>query len=110
VSTIQLRRYQLAPDSMDSFLWWWRERLLPVRRQYGFEILFGLINHEANEFVWAVRHPGDKVAFDHADKAYSTSPERASAVIGLPPDLVLATHVHKVQAVAAEGLIGGKWR
>lgn len=109
MSTIQLRRYQLGPDSLDTFLWWWRERLLPVRRQYGFEILFGLINHEANEFVWAVRHSGDETAFDDADKAYSTSRERALAVVGLPPDLVLATHVHKVQAIDDDGLIGGKW-
>jgi hypothetical protein len=106
MSTIQLRRYQLAPGSLDTFLWWWRERLLPVRRQYGFEILFGLINDEANEFVWAVRHVGDETAFDDADKAYSTSPERALATKGLPPDLVLATHVHKVKAIDGDALTG----
>jgi hypothetical protein len=77
---VQLRRYQILPGEMDDFLKWWPS-ILPVREQYGFEVLFAFVDESTNQFVWAVRHDGD---FDAAEKTYMDSPERAAAFEGVP--------------------------
>ena len=45
METVQLRRYVMEPGRMDEFLTWF-PRLLPVRQQYGFRVLFALADRE----------------------------------------------------------------
>jgi len=80
MSTVQLRRYQLQPGEMDAFVTWWHN-LVPVREQYGFRVLFALVDESTNQFVWAVTHGGD---FDEAESVYNASPERAAVFAGTP--------------------------
>lgn len=77
---IQLRRYELVPGEMDSFLAWF-PNIIPVREKYGFKVVFACADRENNEFVWAVTHDGD---FDAAVEVYNASPERAKVFEGQP--------------------------
>ena len=74
----QLRRYAVAEGELDRFVEWFAQ-IAPVRKKYGFTIEFAYADHERNEFVWAVSHPGD---FDAATAEYHDSPERAAAFDG----------------------------
>ncbi len=80
MATVQLRRYQISPGEMDAFVEWW-PALLPVRKQYGFDVLFAYVDESTNQFVWAVSHEDD---FDAAEKVYLDSPERAAVFADVP--------------------------
>jgi hypothetical protein len=98
-NTIQLRRYELVPEERDAFLAWWRERLLPVRKAHGFEIVFAYLLADTDEFIWAVSYDGDAEEFKRAEDEYLKAPDREAAFAGIPQRVrVLKTHL--VQAVA----------
>jgi hypothetical protein len=92
MSHVQLRRYEISPGAMDTFLAAWRAATV-VRRQYGFEILFAYVDEERNEFVWAVAHDGD---FAAAEAKYYAAPERA-ALPADPRDSIAVQHVAMVR-------------
>jgi late competence protein required for DNA uptake (superfamily II DNA/RNA helicase) len=97
---VQLRRYQIVPGEMDAFVAWW-PGLVPARQQYGFEVLFALVDGSTNQFVWAVSYEGDETEFDEAEKVYLASPERADMFAGMPKR-VAESFVTKVQAIYPE--------
>jgi hypothetical protein len=98
-NTIQLRRYELVPGERDAFLAWWRERLLPVRKAHGFEIVFAYLLADTDEFIWAVSYDGDAEEFKRAEDEYLKAPDREAAFAGIPQRVrVLKTHL--VEAVA----------
>jgi hypothetical protein len=76
----QLRRYELVPGTLEDFVAWF-PRVVEARQRHGFEVVFAAADHDAQEFVWAVRHPGD---FAQAEAEYNASPERAAAFLGQP--------------------------
>ena len=94
MSGVQLRRYEIKPGEMDTFLEAWRG-VVPVRSQYGFTVVAAFVNVDDNEFTWVVRHDGD---FDQAEKDYYAAPERA-ALPGNPAAHVAAAHVAMVTPV-----------
>ena len=73
----QLRRYQVKPGQMDAFLSAWRDQAVPVRTLYGFEVLASWRSEDDAQFGWLVAFTGDG-AFEDAEKAYYSSPERAA--------------------------------
>lgn len=75
----QVRVYQLQPGQLDTFVREWRERIVPLRRRFGFEVLSAWASVEDDTFVWVLAHEG---SFAEADRAYYLSPERAA----LDPD------------------------
>ncbi|GAA3528444.1 hypothetical protein GCM10022222_09350 [Amycolatopsis ultiminotia] len=75
--TVQLRRYQVKSDELEGFVNRWH-LVLPVRRQYGFEVLFAFVDRSTNQFVWAVSHEGESDEFDAAEKLLMESPEGAA--------------------------------
>lgn len=83
MATVQLRRYELVDGMMDDFVAWF-PGIVPVRAQYGFEVLFAYADREHDEFVWAVRFDGDEAAFRAAEAVYTASPERAAVFAGQP--------------------------
>ncbi len=94
MATVQLRRYQISPGEMDAFVEWWPS-IVAVRKQYGFEVLFGFVDESTNQFVWAVSTDGD---FDSAEKTYMDSAERAAVFAGVP-NRVDETFVTKVNVL-----------
>lgn len=97
MATVQLRRYELVPGMADDFAAWW-PRIVEVRKQYGFEVLFGLLDREGNEFTWAVRHEGDHAQFKATEEVYTASPERAAVFEG-QPKRVETLHLSMVEQV-----------
>lgn len=73
----QLRRYQVKPGQMDAFLSAWRDHAVPVRTQYGFEVLASWRSEDDSQFGWLVAYTGEGV-FEDAEKAYYGSAERAA--------------------------------
>jgi hypothetical protein len=69
----QLRIYEVKHGEMDEWLTDWREKVVPLRRSFGFEIVGAWVIEEENRFVWIVGHEGD---FGARDDAYYASPER----------------------------------
>ena len=75
--TTLLRRYTIKGDEWDAYLDVWR-RIVAVRKRHGFDVLFALVDREANLFTWAVHHPGD---IEMAARAYYADPERVELEI-----------------------------
>jgi hypothetical protein len=73
--TYQLRSYVVKPGEMDEWLTEWREKVLPLRRKFGFEVVGAWIVEEENRFVWVLGHDGD---FGARNDEYYASPERES--------------------------------
>jgi hypothetical protein len=81
MATTQLRRYQLPAADMPAFIEWWQTMLVPVRAEFGFEVVFAAADHEAGEFTWAVSHDGD---FAAAEAIYMESAGRTEALAKVP--------------------------
>ena len=82
--TLQLRRYQLTPETLDPFVGWWQEDLLPVRRAFGFAVPFACVVPETAELVWVVALPGDEESFTEAEKRYNAWPDRLASMSRQP--------------------------
>jgi hypothetical protein len=89
----ELRIYRAKPGMLDDFVREWRERVLPLRRAHGFEVIGPWVTDD-EQFVWIIGHE-DLAA---ADAAYYASPDRAA----LEPDparyLADAEHVSMAAA------------
>ncbi len=75
----QVHVYRIAPGELDTFVEEWREKVAPLRRSFGFDVLGTWASEEDDTFLWVIAHDGD---FATADRAYYSSPERAA----LEPD------------------------
>ncbi len=71
---------------------------LRTAEQYGFTILFALLDRETGEFTWAVGHDNDD--FDAAEAVYMASPERREVFDRERPE-VTPTRVAKVEAIVS---------
>jgi hypothetical protein len=72
---LQIRVYRMKPGSLPTFEQEWRERVVPLRRHFGFQILGAWASEAEDTFVWIIGHERD---FEAADRAYYMSPERAA--------------------------------
>ena len=82
--TIMLRRYRLAPGTVDEFMGWWTSSIPQLRAESGFTVDAAYVDREAETFTWVLSYPGDRAAFDAADALYSARPERAAAIAVAP--------------------------
>lgn len=95
MSTVELRRYEIASGMMETFLDVW-PGLARVREANGFRVLFAFADDENNQFVWAIEHDGD---FAAGERAYLESPDRI-ALASRIPDAISGSLNAKVRAVA----------
>jgi hypothetical protein len=72
--TYQLRIYDIQEGALPGFTEEWRKQIVPLRKQYGFEIVGAWMVGDANQFVWILGHDD----FEAADHAYYDSPQRAA--------------------------------
>jgi hypothetical protein len=73
--TWQLREYTVKPGEMDAWLEEWREKIVPLRRRFGFEILGAWNVDGTDQFVWIIGYAGPK-SWPEADAEYYQAPER----------------------------------
>lgn len=76
----QLRIYRIARGHLEDFVRAWSAGVLPLRREFGFEIQ-AWTDVSGDRFVWLVRWRGPGSLAD-ADAAYYASPDRKA----LEPD------------------------
>ena len=69
----QLRIYRAKDGELDAFVQEWRERVLPLRRAKGFEVLGPWVSDD-DRFVWIIGHEN----LQASDEAYYASAERAA--------------------------------
>lgn len=77
--TIQLRRYQLVPGMLEEFRAWLNQEVLPIRKQFGFEVEFMYVDNQNNEFIWAVSVQGSPDDFLEVQNRYDASEAREIA-------------------------------
>jgi hypothetical protein len=75
-----IRVYTIKPGEVADFAAEWRAQVVPLRRQFGFEVTHAWTSEEDNTFVWVVTRDGDD--WDEAERAYYDSPER----LAMDPD------------------------
>ncbi|MFM6974132.1 MAG: hypothetical protein ACKOXM_03190 [Agromyces sp.] len=97
MSTIQLRRYQLGEGTLDTFMDWWVNRVVPIRLSFGYQVEFVYFHEETSEIVWAARVEGDRAHFDAVEAAYDASEDRIEAFTHLPAGVVLGKDIRIVE-------------
>lgn len=88
----QLRRYEVDPARLNELVEWF-PTIVKVREKFGFTVDFAYADHENNQFIWSVSHPGD---YEAALAVYNDSPERAAAFEGFASP-VTKMHVSMVE-------------
>jgi ribosome biogenesis SPOUT family RNA methylase Rps3 len=94
--TIQLRRYQIEPGRLEEFKTWVNLEVLPIRRQFGFEVEFMYVDDKNSEFIWAVSVQGSQDDFLELENRYDVSEERVIAG-AKRPDCLMSVDVRFVQ-------------
>jgi NIPSNAP len=69
----ELRIYRPKPGGLETFVREWREHVLPLRRERGFQVVGPWVTDDGR-FVWIVGHDDLR----RADEAYYASPERGA--------------------------------
>ena len=71
--TAQLRVYTINRGELDQFAQEWKEKVLPLRLEHGFEIEAAWTIESSNQFVWLIQHDGD---WQDEEEAYYSSSQR----------------------------------
>jgi hypothetical protein len=74
---IQLREYRIRDGQMDAWIAGWTDGVVPLRLEFGFEILGAWVDRQNDRFIWLVGYSGAD-GFDAANERYYASPKRAA--------------------------------
>lgn len=95
--TTQLRTYTIREGLLDEWATKWRDLVVPLRIQCGFEIGGAWLDRERSQFVWTITYHGDD-SFEDANKRYWALPEREA--MGLDPrDYLVERDVRVVEPI-----------
>ena len=86
----QLRIYTVKAGAMSAWCQEWREKVAPLRRRYGFDVVGSWVIDETNQFVWIIEHSGPE-DWQAVDSRYYASTERKA----IDPDP--ARHLEKAE-------------
>ena len=84
--TVQLRTYTVRPEKLDEWVTNWRELVVPLRREFGFEVHGSWVDRERSQHTWVVSYEGPET-FEERNAAYWASPQRKT--MGLDPSQYL---------------------
>jgi NIPSNAP protein len=73
--TTQLRTYTIRQGMLDEWLRRWQEGVVPLRQEYGFEIIGAWLDREESRFVWVLAYDGPET-FEEVNDRFWASPER----------------------------------
>ena len=81
--TTQLRTYLVRDGLLDDWVQRWREDIVPLRLELGFEIGGAWVDRERDQFVWLVSYDGPETFAErnalywasHARKAMNLDPD-----------------------------------
>jgi hypothetical protein len=74
---VQLRDYRIQPGQMDAWIAGWKSGVVPVRQEFGFQVLGAWVDREHDRFIWLIGYPGTD-GFDAANDRYYASEQRSS--------------------------------
>ncbi len=74
---VQLRIYTINRGSLREFASLWKEKVLPLRIEHGFQIHGAWTVEATNQFVWLVGHEGQD-GWEAMERAYYDSPARVA--------------------------------
>jgi hypothetical protein len=95
--TTQLRVYTVREGLLDEWAAKWRELIVPLRLEFGFEVHGAWLDRERNQFVWVLSYAGPE-SFAERNAQYWASPQRKD--MGLDPDeYLMATDDREVDAL-----------
>ena len=80
--TVQLRTYTVRAGKLDEWVTRWRELVVPLRLEFGFEIHGAWVDRERSQHTWVVAYEGPET-FEERNAAYWASPQREA--MGLDP-------------------------
>lgn len=72
---MQLRIYTINRGALKEFAAEWEEKLVPIRRKVGFQVLGAWTVEATNQFVWLMDYDGPE-AWEVKDREYFQSDER----------------------------------
>ncbi len=67
--TTQLRTYTIREGLLDEWAVKWRNLVVPLRLELGFEIGGAWVDHERSQFIWLISYEGDDT-LEEANKRY----------------------------------------
>lgn len=80
--TVQLRTYTVQAGKLDEWVTRWRELVVPLRLEFGFEIHGAWVDRERSQHTWVIAYEGPET-FEERNAAYWASPQRGA--MGLDP-------------------------
>ena len=86
--TLQIRTYNVSKGRLDEWVQAWRTLVVPLRREFGFEVHGSWVDREQDAHIWIISYDGDQ-SFEEANAAYWASPQRKH--LGLDPAEFLVT-------------------
>ncbi|MFD0684746.1 NIPSNAP family protein [Actinomadura fibrosa] len=93
--TAQLRTYTIREGLLDEWAAKWRDLVVPLRLEFGFEIGGAWLDRERSRFVWVIAYDGPG-SFEERNERYWASPKRAA--MGLDPaDYLVGREVREVE-------------
>lgn len=95
--TTQLRVYTVREGLLDEWAAKWRELIVPLRLEFGFQIHGAWLDRERNQFVWVISYPGPE-SFAERNAQYWASPQRERMGLN-PKDYLVNTDIREVEAV-----------
>jgi hypothetical protein len=94
---IQLREYRIQDGQMDAWIAGWTTGVVPLRQEFGFQVIGAWVDRQNDRFVWLVGYTGAD-GFDAANERYYASPKRA-ALRPEPSELIEEARKVMVDAV-----------
>jgi hypothetical protein len=94
----QLRIYTVDPATSKEWVELFHQHLVPLRRQYGFDVEWAYLSEDGSRFVWLTSHDCPD-GWDAAESIYYASPERAALPFS-PADYISG---HDVSMVVPAG-------
>ncbi|MGW6403375.1 NIPSNAP family protein [Streptomyces sp. NPDC055134] len=94
--TTQLRTYTVKEGLLDEWVARWRDEIVPLRLELGFEIGGAWVDRERNQFVWLIAYEGPEL-FAERNALYWASPQRKAMNLD-PDDYLVSCGARKVVA------------
>ncbi|MER5624904.1 NIPSNAP family protein [Streptosporangium sp. NPDC002544] len=75
--TFQHRIYTIQEGLLEEWVEKWHSQVVPLRREFGFEVHGAWLDHERNQFIWVLSYDGPE-SFQERNQEYWDSPRRVA--------------------------------
>ncbi|WP_341715809.1 NIPSNAP family protein [Micromonospora sp. FIMYZ51] len=97
MGSVQIRTYVVRAGRLDEWIEQWRTLIVPLRREFGFEVHGSWMDRERNAHIWVISYAGEG-PFEEANAAYWASPKRKALGVD-PTEFLVGEEVRAVETV-----------